>query len=1110
MLKRIILIYILFLKLNGLFAQQNSFIDLTKERPPKYKNKVLRSEKTGDGKLKGIAKIYQNTVTHYNYVFNARETLKDMMAQAKKSYRDDYTKLLSFYNYDLKTLSQNKNLDSVIVKTNTGILKHDLRTSWVDALYQLMGEAYFYKNIFDSANIIFQYINYAFAPKDEGYDLPIGSNIANTNGELTVSSKESVNLWKRLSDHYPRRNDALLWIVRCNTEMEKYTLANGILQLLYNDKTFPDRLKPDLDEMMAYWFFKQKNYDSAVSYLEKCRDNVAGNERARRSFLIAQLYAATNQDSVAVANYMLCAKQTNDPVMEAYANLNSLDVAGKNNTQFAAERLKTLLNLAKKDKFIDSRDVIYYAAAQLQLKNNNLNDAKDLLKKSILANVETRNSRQLTLNKMLMGDIGYSTDSFSLAAQSYQPVNENALEQTEMRNRLALRKQPLINIDDKLKTIHVEDSLQTIAKMPEAERTALLKKTVRQIRKKFGLAEEQEFDNASNFAGRSDSTPADLFANNMVKGDWYFNNQSVKSMGYNAFKQKFGNRANADNWQRQSAAATARPAFNNSPNANKNLQIKKIDSLNITVADLEEGLPLTKEKMQESDDKISGALLSNGKTFQNSLENYPAAIASYNELLRRFPTHKNAPEALANLYTCYIMLHQNNKADSVRLALNAMGKENLLRISTEPAVTSNKSPAGKEYERIYNLFIEGKFAEARAAKAVADSTFGTTYWTPQLIYIEAIDFVTNRKDSIAIARLNFLLGKFPTSPIKPKAQNMINVLKNRKSIEDYLTKLQITPKGDTDETVHENIAVVEKKQPPPPAKDNIDTAKKEITKNIIPPPKTDSVTALKPVEKHIETIKKQDSATTIKQMNLPPMDSSAKQIAINKTEPHIPAKPADTAVAIRTDENKPVKPTDMNISSTKKDSTHIAALPVLPDTSKPTAGLNIQQPEMPKIDKPKTDSALAKKENSAVKPSAPEIDALTKTKVSDSTFTIDPKAPQYVMILLNNVVYVFSNEARNAFEIYNSQTFTNMNIPIFSEKINEAHNAILMGPFGDAVLAMDYIQKVKGVTKNIVPWLEESRYSFVIISAKNMELLRKGKKLDEYLQLLHKAMPERF
>jgi outer membrane protein assembly factor BamD (BamD/ComL family) len=767
------------------------------------------------------------------------------------------------------------------------------------------------------------------------------------------------------------------------------------------------------------------------------------------------------------------------------------------------------------------------------LKNNNIKNAKDLLKKSLLANAEPKNTKQLALDKMLMGDIAYNIDSFSVAAQSYQNISENSLDQTEMRDRLTLRKKPLSDINDKLKIIHVEDSLQNIAKMPDADRKALLKKIVRQIRKKFGLAEEQEFDN-SNSMGRSDSTPADLFANNMVKGDWYFNNQSIKSMGYNAFKQKFGTRQNIDNWQRQSAAtAVTKPkAFNNLPNNDsltKNLHIKKIDSLNITTADLEDGLPLTKDKMQQSDDKIAGALLANGKTFQNSLENYPAAIASYNELLRRFPAHKTVPEALANLYTCYMLLHQNDKADSVRLALKALGKEKLLSIATEAAATSNQSPVGKEYERIYDLFIEGKFAEARAAKAKADSLFGTTYWTPQLLYIEAIDFVSNRQDSIAIARLNYLISKFSTSPIKPKAQNMIDILKNRKSIEDYLTKLQITRKGDTEETVHENIAVVEKKQQPqaPPAIDTINANKKDTSKNNIPTAQTDSVTAFRPIAKQIETVKK-DSSKAIKQPPVPSLDSSKmKPIAINKTEPHLPAKKTDTSTVAANTEN-PFKQVEKNISDTKKDTNRIAMQPNLPDSSKLNQ-LNIQQQNVPPTENHKTDSALVKKENPAVtppeqkktdsalakenpavKPSAPEIDAMNKTKVSDSSFTIDPTAPQYVMILLNNVVYVFSNEARNAFEIYNSQTFTNMNIPIFSEKINDAHNAILIGPFGDAVLATDYIQKVKGVTKNIVPWLDESRYSFFIISPKNLELLRKNKKLDEYLKLLHKAMPERF
>ncbi len=58
-----------------------------------------------------------------------------------------------------------------------GILLYDLRNSWVDNLYMLMGEAYYFKNVLDSAYYSFQFINYAFSPKEkDGYDKPIGSN----------------------------------------------------------------------------------------------------------------------------------------------------------------------------------------------------------------------------------------------------------------------------------------------------------------------------------------------------------------------------------------------------------------------------------------------------------------------------------------------------------------------------------------------------------------------------------------------------------------------------------------------------------------------------------------------------------------------------------------------------------------------------------------------------------------------------------------------------------------------------------------------------------------------------------------------------------------------
>ena len=57
------------------------------------------------------------------------------------------------------------NLDSITYKSSTGIALHDLRNDWVDNLYLLWGASYYLKKKFDSAYLMFQFINYAFAKK---------------------------------------------------------------------------------------------------------------------------------------------------------------------------------------------------------------------------------------------------------------------------------------------------------------------------------------------------------------------------------------------------------------------------------------------------------------------------------------------------------------------------------------------------------------------------------------------------------------------------------------------------------------------------------------------------------------------------------------------------------------------------------------------------------------------------------------------------------------------------------------------------------------------------------------------------------------------------------
>src|ERR1700750_3182103 len=80
-------------------AQLGFSFDIPK--PKQYEERKLRSEKSDQKKFTVPKRFFQNTTTHYNYFFNANNKLNEVIARAKEAHTDDYTELLSFYNYDL-------------------------------------------------------------------------------------------------------------------------------------------------------------------------------------------------------------------------------------------------------------------------------------------------------------------------------------------------------------------------------------------------------------------------------------------------------------------------------------------------------------------------------------------------------------------------------------------------------------------------------------------------------------------------------------------------------------------------------------------------------------------------------------------------------------------------------------------------------------------------------------------------------------------------------------------------------------------------------------------------------------------------------------------------
>ena len=105
-------------------AQPNTSIEIPK--PANLENRTLGAERTGNKKFTFPRRVYNNTVTRFNYHFNANQLMMDIEERAGAAKPDDFTRLLPFYPYELSETAGDPLLDSIIYKCTADILLHDL------------------------------------------------------------------------------------------------------------------------------------------------------------------------------------------------------------------------------------------------------------------------------------------------------------------------------------------------------------------------------------------------------------------------------------------------------------------------------------------------------------------------------------------------------------------------------------------------------------------------------------------------------------------------------------------------------------------------------------------------------------------------------------------------------------------------------------------------------------------------------------------------------------------------------------------------------------------------------------------------------------------------
>ena len=119
-------------------------------------------------------RAYHTVTSTYNVNFNGKEALKKGIADLEKKRKDNFLETLPIYFYPPKQdlTSAFPSFDRAIEKASKSVFKHSILirgkeyVKTMNDAYMMMGKAYFYKQDYNEAKRVFNYV--ASAYKDWG------------------------------------------------------------------------------------------------------------------------------------------------------------------------------------------------------------------------------------------------------------------------------------------------------------------------------------------------------------------------------------------------------------------------------------------------------------------------------------------------------------------------------------------------------------------------------------------------------------------------------------------------------------------------------------------------------------------------------------------------------------------------------------------------------------------------------------------------------------------------------------------------------------------------------------------------------------------------------
>lgn len=762
------------------------------ERPLPYE--LLANKKYNLGR-----RAYQNTVSKYNYIFYAATELNEIIANARLNYKEDYTELLPFYDYDLANIAESS-IDSIVYRCNANIVLHDLRSNWVDDAYLLMSKAYLFHKNFDTAGSLLQYINYEFDLKENGMDLPVGSNLRNTNGKFSIATKEDNRFWENRNI----RNESMIWQARNYIEQKLLNEGISLLQLLKTDALFPKRLYPFLNEVISYGFYQSELYDSAANNLIKALPNAMDKSaKTRWYYLIGQLYEKVDNYKKAYQWFRKANTTAVNPIIAVYAKINMIKIDSKQSNTPWLTLAESIQKMSRREKYTMYSDIIFFEMAKLAIQNKAFDKATEWLITSIKKNANGLIQKQKAFE--LLGGISYDNDLYSIARLAYDSLS-GVLKTNPMYETITLRKKWLPTIEKNDTLLQQIDTLELISSKPSQVQADLLKNWQSRLmvnrkiltnlfyQDSIALKSASLFDNPSNNFNQNVNPIA---VNNNGDNDFYFENQKTITLGKQNFIQKFGQRPSVDNWRRKTSINLLSKETNSSMKSSESF--KQDSTVSISILEPENSTDFLRKILLDTIDvnkanKIwNAAAMENAQVFLLKLNDFKKAFPLYKKIIDKEIDPIVTERALLDIASEYV--HQGNyqSSDSIISIVQLKFPDGVY--ASKKSFVENKKKLTQSleasYMEVYFASIIGDWDLITTKMPLLDKNLRQTKWYAPYQFIKVKMYAQQRLDPMAILLLDSIIFNYNNETIRDKAKNILTQLKNRKETEKYLSKMDI-------------------------------------------------------------------------------------------------------------------------------------------------------------------------------------------------------------------------------------------------------------------------------------------------------------------------------